>query len=97
MARIYDRELFDATISQLKFAAFNFAYVYIDDKKAKKAYISQTRALSHNFCAKVAAGELSAFNAVLQIESIRNDILDATLLRSNDTGKAKVIRFVKTG
>ncbi|GKS97201.1 hypothetical protein [Acidovorax sp. SUPP2825] len=97
MNDVYDRTALDGSISQLESVTANFAQRFIQDGKVRKSYIEQTRQLAQEYRARVASGALSADDAARQVQSIRNDILEAQRLRSTDIGRARAINLKKVG
>lgn len=97
MNQNYDRDMLEVSLSQTESTAFNFAQRYTNDGKVRQSYISQTRKLSQEYRARVSAGSISAEDAAKEVQSIRNEILEAQRLRSSDIGRAKAISLKKTG
>lgn len=97
MNQVYDKDILEASLSQMEAAAYNFAHRHIKDGRVRHSYINQTRKLSQEYRAKTIAGNISAEEAAKQVQSIRNKILEAQRLRSSDIGRAKAINLKKSG
>lgn len=92
-----NNDLFEKSIYQMESAAFNFAQRCINDSSIRPQYISQTRKLSAEYRAKVASGAISAEAAAKTINTIRNEILESSRLRSSDIGRSAAVDLKKTG
>ncbi len=97
MDQVVETNALDASLSQLELAAFNFGYRYINDVRVRQSYINQTRRLAQEFRARVNSGSITAEQAARQVQSIRNEILEAHRLRSSDIGRAKAIGLKTSG
>lgn len=94
---MYDRDQLETSLSQMEAAASIFAQRFIKDGKARHNYIQQTRTLSQEYRTLVTTGSISAKEAAGQVQTIRNEILEAQRLRSSDIGRAKAISLKTNG
>lgn len=97
MNQVYDRSIFEASLSQMESTALNFAYRFINDGKVRMSYINQSRKLSSEYRAKVSSGTIGVDEAAKQVQTIRNQILEAQRIRTSDVGRALAIKLKKTG
>jgi hypothetical protein len=61
------------------------------------SYINQTRKLAEEYRARVSTGKTSPAEAANQVQTIRNQILEAQRIRTSDLGKAIAIKLKKIG
>jgi hypothetical protein len=61
------------------------------------SYINQTRKLAEEYRTRVSAGKISTAEAANQVQTIRNQILEAQRIRTSDLGKAIAVKLKKTG
>ncbi len=78
-------------------AATNFTYRFINDGTIRISYINQVKQLSYEYKFKVSSHQISVQNAAMQVNLIRNEILEAQRLKSSDIGRAKAVGLKKTG
>ncbi len=97
MNQVYDRDLLEGALSQMESDALNFAHRFIKDGMVRMRYINQTKKLAQEYRASVISGAISPENAAKQVQTIRNQILEAQRLRTSDIGKAMAIKLKKTG
>jgi len=87
----------EKALALMESSAFNFAYRFIQDSKVRDSYIKQTQNLTKEYRLRVNTGQISALGAAKQVQSIRNEIIEAQRLRSSDIGKAKAVSLKQTG
>jgi hypothetical protein len=90
------RALADA-IMALESTALIFGEKFIRDSRVRTNYLSQTQAASKEIEAYVYMGEMSAEEAALRVNELRNALLDAARLDSSDIGRAAAVLEKATG
>jgi hypothetical protein len=94
---LYDRNLLEASLSQMESQALNFAQRFINDSQVRMSYIKQTKKLSEEYRLKVKSGALTASKAAKQVQEIRNHILEAHRLKTSDIGKSVAVKLKQNG
>ncbi len=97
MESLYDRNLLEASLSQMESQALNFAQRFINDSQVRMSYIKQTKKLSEEYRLKVKSGALTASKAAKQVQEIRNHILEAHRLKTSDIGKSVAVKLKQNG
>jgi hypothetical protein len=97
MNEVQDRSQLDTALTQLESVALYFAQRFINDGEVRRSYIEQTKKLSDEYRAKVKAGMMTAESAAEQVQTLRNQILEAQRLHSSDIGKAKAVNLKASG
>ncbi len=97
MNEVYDRSVLDGALSQLESTAMNFAHRFISDGKVRMSYINQTRKLAQEYRTRVISDAISPKEAAKQVQTLRNEILEAQRLRTSDLGRAKAIKLKRSG
>lgn len=97
MESLYDRNLLEASLSQMESQALNFAQRFINDSQVRMSYIKQTKKLSEEYRLKVKSGALTASEAAKQVQEMRNHILEAQRLKTSDIGKSVAVKLKQSG
>ncbi len=97
MERNYDNNNLETSLSQMEVAALNFAHRFITDGRVRLSYIAQVHNLSQEYRQRVMSGRVTAEEAAGQVQTIRNEILEAQRIRSSDIGRAKAINLKRDG
>lgn len=92
-----DQYELERALTLMESSAFNFAYRFIQDSKVRESYIKQTQNLTKEYRHRVNSGQIAAVDAAKQVQSLRNEILEAQRLRSSDIGKSKAVSLKQTG
>jgi hypothetical protein len=81
------RALADAVMA-LESTALIFGEKFIRDARVRENYLKQARAASQEIQAYAYSGEMSAEEAALRVNELRNALLDAGRLKNSDVGRA---------
>jgi len=81
------RALADAVMA-LDSTALIFGEKFIRDARVRENYLKQARAASQEIQAYAYSGEMSAEEAALRVNELRNALLDAGRLKNSDVGRA---------
>lgn len=92
-----DRLALQRALTGLQASASNFAATCIRDFRVRAQYAKDIQAVSREFADAVRTGRLSAKAAAEQVNTLRNQIMDLTRLRSSPTGRAYAMRLKQQG
>jgi hypothetical protein len=77
--------------------ALAFSERFIRDGRVRANYVEQAKAASRELQAYVSMGEMSAEEAALKVNELRNAVLEASRLNSSDLGRAFAVVEKATG
>ena len=83
-------QLFEST-------AINFAARTIPDARVREGYVASAQKYSQELLTDIQAGKLSPAEAAERANLVRNELLDASRLKSSDVGKAIAEKLKKHG
>jgi hypothetical protein len=78
----------ESALGLLKAETTNFAYRFINDSAARSDYLARSTALAARVRQQVSAGELTPKQAALEVNRVRNEIMQAVRSASSDLGRA---------
>lgn len=84
-------------LAELQASASNFATSCVRDARVRAQYALDVQAVSREFTDAVRAGRLSGETAAVQVNELRNQIMDLARLRSSPTGRAYAMKLKQRG